>query len=70
MLLVLPQVDIMPTLVDLAGVGVLDRCVTEEMSQDAVNCTEGRSLKDVVMGPSSADGSEDGSSSNECVRNA
>lgn len=37
-------------LVDLAGLKALDFCENEFMSQTSPNCTEGRSLKGVVMG--------------------
>ena len=43
-------VDIMPTLAELAGLDAVPLCRTEEMSQTARNCTEGRSLAAWVEG--------------------
>jgi hypothetical protein len=42
-------VDVLPTLADLAGVPVPPLCSTPEMSRSTDSCTEGASLKPVLM---------------------
>ena len=42
-------VDIYATLADLAGIAVPPRCDTEEQSQTLAACTEGASLKPLIM---------------------
>ena len=42
-------VDIYATLADLAGIAVPPRCDTEEQSQTLAACTEGVSLKPLIM---------------------
>ena len=42
-------VDIFATLADLAGIAVPPRCETEEQSQTLAVCTEGASLKPLIM---------------------
>ena len=51
-------VDIYATLADLAGIAVPPRCDTEEQSQTLAACTEGASLKPLIM-PQAAGGGGD-----------
>ena len=51
-------VDIYATLADLAGIAVPPRCDTEEQSQTLAVCTEGASLKPLIM-PQAVGGSSD-----------
>ena len=52
-------VDIFATLADLAGIAVPPRCATEEQSQSLAVCTEGASLKPLIMPPAAVGGDGD-----------